>query len=75
LLPFGTTLAAASLLLLGMLLAARPVLLAGIHPSGRAEAAAEAWTIVVGDLRTVLLVSAAAGGVALVAGAVLGRRA
>jgi hypothetical protein len=74
LLPFGATLAGACLVLFGMLLAGRLLLLSGIHPDGRAEAAGAAWNIVIADLRTALLLSAAAGAVAVVAGGVLGRR-
>jgi hypothetical protein len=75
LVPFGATLGGASLLLLGMLLAGRSILLAGIHPQGRADAADAAWGIVIGDLQTALLLSAAAGAVAVVVGAALARRA
>jgi hypothetical protein len=75
LLPFGATLAGASLVLLGVLLAGRSLLLWGIQPEGRADAAAAAWNIVIAELRTTLLISAAVGGLALVAGGVLGRRA
>jgi hypothetical protein len=74
LLPFGATLAGASLVLFGALLVGRSLLLSGIHPADRADAAGAAWNIVIGDLRTALLVSAAAGAVAVVAGGVLGRR-
>ncbi len=75
LLPFGATLAGACLVLFGTLLAGRSLLLWGIHPEARADAAEAAWNVVVADLRTTLLVSAAVGGIALVAGGVLGRRA
>jgi hypothetical protein len=74
LLPFGTTLAGACLVLFGALLAGRSILLSGLEPQSRADAAAAAWNIVLGDLRTALLISAAAGAVAVVAGGVLGRR-
>ncbi|MGH2636660.1 MAG: hypothetical protein ACRDHU_11030 [Actinomycetota bacterium] len=75
LVPFGATLAGACLVLFGLLLLGRSLLLSGIHPQSRAAAAEAAWDIVIADLRTALLVSAAAGALALVAGAVLGRRA
>jgi hypothetical protein len=75
LLPFGATLAGASLVLFGMLLVGRTLLLDAIEPKARAEAAEAAWDIVVADLRNALLLSAGAGGVAVVAGGVLGRRA
>jgi hypothetical protein len=75
LLPFGATLAGASLVLLAALLFGRTVLLAGIEPEGRADAARAAWNIVIADLRTALLIATGAGAVAVVAGGVLGRRA
>jgi hypothetical protein len=75
LLPFGATLAGACLVLFGMLLVGRVLLLSGIEPEVRADAAAAAWTIVISDLRTALLISAAAGGIAVLAGGLLGRRA
>ncbi len=74
LLPFGATLAGASLVLFGSLLLGRSLLLSDIHPADRADAAAAAWDIVIGDLRTALLVSAGAGAVAVVAGGAFGRR-
>jgi hypothetical protein len=74
LLPFGATLAGAALVLFAVLLFGRFLFLAGIQPPERAEAAAAAWNIVVADLRTALLLSAGAGGMILVVGAVLGRR-
>jgi hypothetical protein len=74
LVPFGASLAGASLVLFGTFLFGRWLLLAGIEPAARAAAAATAWNIVLGDLRTAMLVSAAAGGLALVLGAALGRR-
>lgn len=74
LLPLGATLAGACLVLFGTLLVGRSLLLAEIHPAGRAEAAADAWNVVVADLRTALLVATVVGGVAVVAGGVLGRR-
>jgi hypothetical protein len=75
LLPFGATLAGAAIVLFGVLLFGRFLFLAGIEPAERAEAAAAAWNIVVADLRTALLLSAGAGGLILVVGAVLGSRA
>jgi len=75
LVPFGATLAGASLVLLGMLLVGRGLLLAGVHPQSRADAATDAWSIVIGDLRTALLLSVAAGAIAVVVGGVLARRA
>jgi hypothetical protein len=74
LLPFGATLAGACLVLFGALLFGRTVLLDAIEPANRAAAAEAAWDVVVADLRTVLLISAAAGGLAVVAGGILGRR-
>jgi hypothetical protein len=74
LLPFGATLAGACLLLFAALLAGRSLLLTGISPAERAEAARTAWDVVVGDLRIALLIGAAAGGIAVIAGGVLGRR-
>jgi hypothetical protein len=74
LVPFGATLAGASLVLLGMLLVGRGLLLAGVHPRSRADAAAEAWSIVIRDLQTALLLSVSAGAVALVVGGLLARR-
>jgi hypothetical protein len=74
LLPFGAALAGASLVLFAALLFGRTLLLAGIEPASRADAAATAWNIVVADLRKALLISAAAGGVAVVAGGLLGGR-
>ncbi len=75
LLPFGATLAGASLLLFAGLLFGRTLLLWGIHPASRADAAEAAWNIVIADLRNALLVAAAAGAIAVVAGGLLGRRA
>jgi hypothetical protein len=75
LLPFGATLAGACLVLFGVLLFGRTLLLAGIAPPSRADAAERAWDIVIGDLRIALLLSAAAGAILLVAGGFLGRRA
>lgn len=75
LLPFGATLAGACLVLFGVLLAGRSLLLSGIHPASRTDAAEAAWDVVVADLRTALLIGAAAGAVAVVVGGVLGRRA
>lgn len=75
LLPFGATLAGAALVLFGVLLFGRVLFLAGIEPAERADAAVAAWNIVVADLRNALLLSAAAGGLILLVGAVLGRRA
>jgi hypothetical protein len=74
LLPFGATLAGACLVLFGALLFGRTVLLDAIEPANRAVAAEAAWDVVVADLRTVLLISAGAGGLAVVAGGILGRR-
>jgi len=74
LLPFGATLAGASLVLFAGLLFGRTLLLRGIEPASRADAAEAAWDIVIADLRTALLLSAAAGAIAIVAGGVLGRR-
>ena len=74
LLPFGATLAGASLVLFAGLLFGRTLLLSGIEPASRADAAEAAWDIVIADLRNALLLSAAAGGIAVVAGGVLGRR-
>ena len=74
LLPFGATLAGACLVLFAVLLAGRSLLLSGIEPDSRAEAAAAAWNVVISDLTIALLVSAAAGAVAVVAGGILGRR-
>lgn len=74
LLPFGATLAGACLVLFGVLLLGRSMLLSGIHPESRADAAEAAWDIVIADLRTALLLSAAVGAIAVVAGGVLGRR-
>jgi hypothetical protein len=74
LLPFGASLAGACLVLFGLLLFGRSLLLSGIEPASRADAAAAAWNIVIADLRTALLISAAAGALAVVAGGVLGRR-
>ena len=65
LLPFGATLAGACLVLFGTLLADRSLLLWGIHPEARADAAEAAWNVVVSDLRSMLLVFAAVGGIAL----------
>jgi hypothetical protein len=75
LLPFGATLAGASLVLFGMLLVGRTLLLSGINPASRVEAAGAAWDVVIADLRTALLISAGAGALAVVAGGILGRRA
>jgi hypothetical protein len=75
LLPFGAGLAGACLVLLGLLLFGRSLLLSGIEPASRADAAAAAWNIVIADLRTALLISAAAGALAVLAGGLLGRRA
>lgn len=72
LLPFGATLAGASLVLFAALLFGRMLLLGGIHPASRADAAEAAWNIVVADLRNALLIAAAAGAIAVVAGGVLG---
>jgi hypothetical protein len=74
LLPFGATLAGAGLVVFGMLLVGRSLLLSGIHPEERAEAAGAAWNIVIADLRTALLLAAAGGAIAVVAGGILGRR-
>jgi hypothetical protein len=74
LVPFGATLAGASLVLLGMLLVGRGLLLAGVHPPSRADAAADAWAIVIRDLQTALLLSVAAGAVAVLVGGILTRR-
>ncbi|HEX6331125.1 MAG TPA: hypothetical protein VF129_07540 [Actinomycetota bacterium] len=74
LLPFGATLAGACLVLFAVLLAGRSLLLSGIEPDSRAEAAAAAWDVVISDLTIALLVSAGAGAIAVVAGGVLGRR-
>jgi hypothetical protein len=75
LLPFGATLGGACLVLFAALLFGRALLLGAIEPANRAAAAEAAWDIVVADLRVVLLVSAAAGGLAVVAGGIFGRRA
>lgn len=75
LLPFGATLGGACLVLFAALLFGRALLLGAIEPANRATAAEAAWDVVVADLRTVLLISAAAGGLAVVAGGILGRRA
>jgi hypothetical protein len=75
LLPFGATLAGACLVLFGALLFGRTVLLGAIEPANRAAAAEAAWDVVIADLRAALLISAAAGGLAVVAGGILGRRA
>ncbi|MGZ8604730.1 MAG: hypothetical protein ACXWX9_08255 [Actinomycetota bacterium] len=74
LLPFGAALAGACLVLFGVLLFGRSLLLSEIEPASRADAAAAAWNIVIADLRTALLISAAAGALAVVAGGLLGRR-
>jgi hypothetical protein len=74
LLPFGATLAGACLVLLAVLLAGRSLLLSGIQPESRAEAASAAWNVVIADLTIALMVSAAAGAIAVVAGGILGRR-
>jgi hypothetical protein len=74
LLPFGATLAGACLVLFAVLLAGRSLLLSGIEPDSRAEAAVAAWNVVISDLTVALLVSGAAGAVAVVAGGILGRR-
>ena len=73
LLPFGATLAGASLVLFAGLLFGRMLLLSGIEPATRADAAAAAWKIVIADLRNALLISAAAGVLAVVSGGLLGR--
>ncbi|MGH2673542.1 MAG: hypothetical protein ACRDHC_11250 [Actinomycetota bacterium] len=75
LLPLGATLGGAGLVLFGMLLLGRTLLLGAIRPPGRAEAAEAAWDVVIADLTTALLVTAAVGGIAVAAGGVLGRRA
>lgn len=74
LLPFGATLGGACLVLFGALLFGRTVLLDAIEPANRAAAAEAAWDVVVADLRAVLLVSAGVGGLAVLAGGILGRR-
>jgi hypothetical protein len=75
LLPFGATLAGAGLVLFGALLFGRTVLLGAIEPPARAAAAEAAWDVVIADLRAVLLISAGVGGIAVLAGGILGRRA
>lgn len=72
--PFGAALAGSALALFGLLLLGRALLLSGIRPASRADAAEAAWDIVVTDLRSALLLTAAAGAIAVVAGGVLGRR-
>jgi hypothetical protein len=73
LVPFGATLAGASLVLLGMLLVGRGLLLAGVHPQSRADASADAWGIVIRDLQTALLLAVTGGAAAVVVGGVLAR--
>jgi hypothetical protein len=74
LVPFGATLAGASLVLFGLLLLGRTLLLAEIEPATRADAAEIAWNLVVADLRIALLVSAGVGAAAVVVGGLLGHR-
>jgi hypothetical protein len=74
LVPFGATLAGVSLVLLGLLLVGRGLLLVGVQPQSRADAAADAWGIVIRDLQTVLLLSVIGGAIAVVVGGVLARR-
>ncbi|MEX0743652.1 MAG: hypothetical protein WD248_04755 [Actinomycetota bacterium] len=75
LLPFGATLGGACLVLFGALLFGRTVLLGAIEPANRVAAAEAAWDVVIADLRAILLISAGAGGLAVLAGGILGRRA
>jgi hypothetical protein len=74
LLPFGASLAGACLLVFGMLLVGRSMVLSGIHPEERAAAAADAWNIVIADLRTALLVAAGVGALAVLVGGAAAHR-